>query len=792
MQFSEHWLREWVDPPVPTETLVEQLTMAGLEVESVRPVAAEFSGIVIADVTEVHPHAEADELKVCQVSIGHGKTSTVVCAAPNVRVGMRAPFADVGATLPEGRRITAAEIRGVESQGMLCSAAEIGLGGDDGEGLMELPADAPLGKDLHEFLSLEDSSIEVAITPNRGDCLSIAGIAREVGVLNGCEVHGPPYEPVQDAIKDTQSIEIDAPEACPRYVGRVIRGVNLSVCTPIWMCERLRRSGLRSVNAVVDVTNYVMLELGQPMHAFDLEKLHGAVHVRYSNGNERLQSLDGQDIALESDTLVIADEQRVLALAGIIGGVDSGVSEATQHIFLESAFFSPRAIAGRARRFGLHTDSSYRFERGVDFELQRRAVERMTALLVGICGGEPGPVVDRCFKDNLPKRVPITLRSARLERLVGLSIPDKTVNDVLAKLGMEFKHSKGAWKVTPPSFRFDVAIEADLIEEVVRVQGYDMIPSRIPQGGLKIQGSRESQVPLSNIRQTLVDRGYHEAITYSFVDPKLQALLALNDHAIPLANPIASDMSVMRTSLWPGLVQALMYNQKRQQVRVRLFECGLVFRQGVELEQENMLAGVITGAAYAEQWGIPARPADFYDLKGDVEALLRLASDPGEVDFRPVDHPALHPGQAAGIFRQGRRVGLMGSLHPAIARDLEISQTVLVYELQLCEVMQERLPRFIQPSKYPSIRRDIALVVDKAVPATDVLDFVAKSATDVLKHLQLFDVYEGEGIDPGKKSLALGLTFQGSSSTLIDGEVDAIVEGIVRGLKKKFGITLRE
>ena len=570
MQFSEHWLREWVDPPVPTETLVEQLTMAGLEVESVRPVAAEFSGIVVADVTEVHPHAEADELKVCQVSIGHGKTSTVVCAAPNVRVGMRAPFADVGATLPEGRRITAVEIRGVESQGMLCSAAEIGLGGDDGEGLMELPADAPLGKDLHEFLSLEDSSIEVAITPNRGDCLSIAGIAREVGVLNGCEVHGPPYEPVQDAIKDTQSIEIDAPEACPRYVGRVIRGVNLSVCTPIWMCERLRRSGLRSVNAVVDVTNYVMLELGQPMHAFDLEKLHGAVHVRYSSGNERLESLDGQDIALESDTLVIADEQRVLALAGIIGGLDSGVSEATQHIFLESAFFAPRAIAGRARRFGLHTDSSYRFERGVDFELQRRAVERMTTLLVGICGGEPGPVVDCCFKDNLPKRVPITLRSARLERLVGLSIPDKTVNDVLAKLGMEFKRSKGAWKVTPPSFRFDVAIEADLIEEVVRVQGYDTIPSRIPQGGLKIQGSRESQVPLSNIRQTLVDRGYHEAITYSFVDPKLQALLAPNDHAIPLVNPIASDMSVMRTSLWPGLVQALMYNQKRQQVRVRL------------------------------------------------------------------------------------------------------------------------------------------------------------------------------------------------------------------------------
>ena len=617
---------------------------------------------------------------------------------------------------------------------------------------------------------------------------------------------------------------------------------------------------------------------------------------------------------------MIADEQRVLALAGIIGGLDSGVSEATQHIFLESAFFAPRAIAGRARRFGLHTDSSYRFERGVDFELQRRAVERMTTLLVGICGGEPGPVVDCCFKDNLPKRVPITLRSARLERLVGLSIPDKTVNDVLAKLGMEFKHSKGAWKVTPPSFRFDVAIEADLIEEVVRVQGYDTIPSRIPQGGLKIQGSRESQVPLSNIRQTLVDRGYHEAITYSFVDPKLQALLAPNDHAIPLVNPIASDMSVMRTSLWPGLVQALMYNQKRQQVRVRLFECGmvfrrgaeleqenmlagaisgaayaeqwgiparpadfydlkgdveallrlasdpgevdfrpdheaitysfvdpklqallapndhaiplvnpiasdmsvmrtslwpglvqalmynqkrqqvrvrlfecgLVFRQGVELEQENMLAGVITGAAYAEQWGIPARPADFYDLKGDVEALLRLASDPGEVDFRPVDHPALHPGQAAGIFRQGRRVGLMGSLHPAISRDLEISQTVLVYELQLCEVMQGRLPRFIQPSKYPSIRRDIALVVDKAVPATDVLNFVAKSATDVLKHLQLFDVYEGEGIDPGKKSLALGLTFQGSSSTLIDGEVDAIVEGILTGLKKEFGITLRE
>ncbi|MCI0400564.1 MAG: phenylalanine--tRNA ligase subunit beta [Gammaproteobacteria bacterium] len=791
MQFSEQWLREWVDPPVPTETLVEQLTMAGLEVESVQPAAPEFRGVVVAEIVNVDTGGAAEQLQVCQVRFAKRKPSTVVCGASNVRAGMRAPLAVVGAVLPGGRRLAVTTVRGITSEGRLCSPAELGLG-DDRERLMELPADAPPGKDLREFLALDDKIIELAITPNRGDCLSIAGVAREVGVLTACKVQGPAYKGVQDVIKRAHPVEIDAPDACPRYVGRVIRGVNMVAPTPIWMRERLRRSGLRSINAIVDVTNYVMLEVGQPMHAFDLNKLDGAIHVRYANDGERLQTLDGQELALSGDTLAIADERRVLALAGIIGGLDSAVSETTRDVFLESAFFTPRLLAGRARRYGLHTDSSHRFERGVDFELQRRAVDRATALILEICGGEAGPIVDHCFQRNLPRRRPITLRARSVERLVGVSMPDEAISDILAKLRMQVEGDGGVFEVTPPSFRFDVEIEADLIEELVRVRGYHTIPSRVPQGRLKILGCQASRVPLSRVRQVMVDRGYQEVITYSFVDPILQARLAPNARAIPLTNPLASDMSVMRTSLWPGLVQTLIHNRNRQQARVRLFECGLVFRGGTPLEQENMLGGAITGTPYTEQWGMPAVHADFYDLKGDVEALLRLASDLDSVEFRSAEHPALHPGQAAGIYRKDRRVGLIGSLHPAIAQALDLRQTVLVFELQLCAITEGQLPRFTLPSKFPSVRRDLAVMVDQAVPAADVLDFVAKSATDVLKNLQLFDVYEGEGIDPGKKSLAMGLTFQGSSSTLIDEEVDALVEGILAGLKKQFGITLRQ
>ena len=792
MKFSEKWLREWVDPPVSTEELAHQLTMAGLEVDAVEPVAGEFSKVVVGRVLKVEAHPDADKLRVCEVDVGGDEPLQIVCGAANVREGLRAPVALVGAKLPGGFRIKKSKLRGVPSHGMLCSASELGLA-EQSDGLMELPDDAPVGADLRDYLDLDDVTIELGLTPNRGDCLSIAGVAREVGVLNRLPVAGPEIPPQANAIKDTLAVHLEAPEDCPRYVGRIIRGIDPAATTPLWLQEKLRRCGLRSLGPVVDVTNYVLLELGQPMHAFDLARITGGIHVRHATEGEKLTLLDGQEVTLTEGTLVIADERAPLALAGIMGGAESAVGDATTDIFLESAWFSPLAIAGRARSYGLHTDSSHRFERGVDPELQLQALERATFLLLEIVGGQAGPVIEQVVSEHLPPRTPVRLREARIERVLGTAIPADEVVDTLSRLGMRVEAGEGNWQVTPPSFRFDIAIEVDLIEEVGRIHGYDNLPETTPAVHLRMPQRPEAQVSLARIRERLVDLGYAEAITYSFVDPDLQKRLDPDHPAIELANPIASDMGVMRTSLWPGLLQAAQYNLNRQQNRLCLFECGLRFiRQEPEIKQEMMVSGVLSGSVAPQQWGIPPRNVDFFDAKGHVEALLDLTGRREDFTFKADSHPALHPGQSAAIVdRDGRTVGRVGALHPAQAAALGLSQTVYLFELEADILQKGRVPAYRPLSKYPSIRRDIALVVDADVPAGQVLETIREAGAEHLTDIQLFDMYTGEGIDLGRKSLALGLTLQDLSRTLKDTEVEAEVDRILDVLNKKLGATLR-
>ncbi|MFZ5593467.1 MAG: phenylalanine--tRNA ligase subunit beta [Pseudomonadota bacterium] len=793
MKFSEQWLREWVSPAVTTTELCDQLTMAGLEVDAVTPVAPAFDKVVVGEVLEVAPHPDAERLKVCRVNVGAAEPLQIVCGAANVRVGLRVPAALAGARLPGGLEIKKAKLRGVESCGMLCSAKELGLA-ESSNGLMVLPADAAPGADVRAWLRLDDVTIELGVTPNRGDCLSVAGIAREVAALNRSTISSPQAVEVPAAIADVLCIEIAAPEACPRYIGRAITGINRAAETPLWMRERLRRSGVRSIHPVVDVTNYVLLELGQPMHAFDLNKLVGGIRVRYAQTGETITLLDSQQVTLEAGTLLICDHKQPQAIAGIMGGLDAAIGDTTDSLFLESAFFAPQVISGHARRYGLHTDSSHRFERGVDPELPRRAMERTTALLLEIAGGQAGPVVEAADEAHLPARKPIVLRMARVKRLLGADIPSTRIEEDLERLGMDVTIQAEGWRVTPPGFRFDIAIEADLIEEIGRIYGYSALPASRPQGELTISTQPEARVDLGRIRQVLVDRGYQEAITYSFVDPALQRLLDPQTHPLPLANPISADMAVMRTTLWPGLMQALMYNQNRQQTRARLFESGVKFiSQDDEIKEEKLISGVISGDLYPEQWGQPSRPVDFYDAKADVEALLALTAQPGDFVFTPQQHPALHPGQSALIRRRdGETVGWVGALHPAIERELGLTDRALLFELRLAVIVQAKLPRFRELSKYPAIRRDIAVIVDDAVSSQAVRECIANTAGELLQNLQLFDVYRGKGIEPGRKSLALGLTWQDVSRTLTDQDIDALMERVVGKLQSDLGAKLRD
>lgn len=790
MKFSERWLREWVDPPVSTEALAEKLTLSGLETETVTPVAPPFSGVVVAEVLEVQPHPDAERLRVCQLGVGSGEPQQVVSGAANVRAGMRVALATVGAVLPGGKRIDKAKLRGVASSGMLCSAVEVGLA-ESADGIMELPADAPLGQDIRDYLQLDDACIELNLTPNRGDCLSIRGIAREVAAEHRCALKAPAIEPVRNEIDDRFPVEVLAPADCPRYVGRVIRGLNPDAVTPLWMAERLRRCGLRSINAVVDITNYVMLELGQPMHAFDVATLSGGIRVRRAVDGEAIDLLDGQTVTLSVEALVVADHARAVAMAGIMGGQPTAVTVTTTDVFLESAFFAPAALAGQARRYKLQTDSSHRFERGVDFELQALAAERATRLILAICGGRAGPLIDVTDAKHLPRPPATRLRRERLRRILGFAVADAEVEETLGSLGLHVEAGNDGWTVTPPSYRPDLTLEVDLIEEVVRIGGYERVPCPMPHGGFRLPPVPEGgQPPAVRLRQLLCDRGYQEAITYSFVEPAINDRFAEPGEAVALANPISRDMSVMRVSLWPGLIRALAHNQSRQHERVRLFEIGRIFsfREG-KLRQVNRVAGIVAGTTLPAQWGVPARSADFFDVKADVEALLGAKWASCRVSR--AQHRSLHPGQSAIITAHGV-IGALGALHHDLIKDYDLKGPVYVFELDWDFLTRPNVPQYRPLSKFPSVRRDLSLSLARSITAEEVLDCVRKGAPAALRDLQLFDVYQGEGIDSGKKSIALGLIFQESSSTLIDGDVEAMVADIVGRLASELGAALRE
>ncbi|MCS3470851.1 phenylalanyl-tRNA synthetase beta chain [Pseudomonas sp. JUb42] len=792
MKFSEQWLRGWVSPQVSRDELVARLSMAGLEVDSVTLAAGVFSGVVVGEVLSTEQHPDADKLRVCQVSNG-SETFQVVCGAPNVRPGLKIPFAMIGAELPGDFKIKKAKLRGVESNGMLCSQSELQVG-EGNDGLMELPADAPVGQDFRVYLELDDASIEVDLTPNRGDCLSVAGLAREVGALYDAKVTRPQIAAVPVTHDEVRSVEVLAPKACPRYLGRVIRNVDLSRPTPLWMVERLRRSEVRSIDAAVDITNYVMLELGQPLHAFDLAEINGGIRVRMAQEGEKLVLLDGQEVSLRADTLVIADHQRALAIAGVMGGEHSGVSSTTRDIFLESAFFDQIAVAGKARSYGLHTDASHRYERGVDWQLAREAMERATGLLLEITGGEAGPVIETVSEQDLPSIAPVTLRAERIEQMLGMQMDAAEIERLLSALGLTISsETAGQWRVEVPSHRFDISLEVDLIEELARLYGYNRLPVRYPQARLAPQANAESRAGLPALRRLLVARGYQEAITYSFIDPKWFELFNPGVAPLLLANPISNDMAAMRSSLWPGLVKALQHNLNRQQDRIRLFESGLRFVGQLDgLKQEPMLAGVICGSRLPEGWAQGRDAVDFFDIKADVEAVLGFSGALDEFTFTPGQHPALHPGQTARIERDGREVGYLGALHPELVKSLGLDRAVFVFELILDEVVTGRLPKFHELSRFPEVRRDLALLADLDVPASSVLDVIRENAGEWLTDLRLFDVYQGKGIDPHRKSLAVGLTWQHPSRTLNDDEVNATTHAILTSLEERLNATLRK
>ncbi len=790
MKFSEKWLREWVNPALDTEAFGHQLTMAGLEVDAIEPVAAAFTNIVVGEVLDVVQHPDADKLRVTKVNTGT-ETLQIVCGAANVRAGLRVPVAVVGAELP-GLKIKQAKLRGVESFGMLCSAQELGLVAS-ADGLLELPADAPIGKDIRDYLQLDDFAIELGITPNRGDCLSIRGLAREAGVLNKLPVQLPQFAAVQAMHDEVLPVTLQAADACPSYAGRVVRGVNAKSATPLWMVEKLRRCGVRSISAVVDVTNYVLLELGQPMHAFDKARLSGGIVVRQAREGEELELLDGQTVTLRADTLVIADAEKVLAMAGIMGGQGSAVGDDTRDIFLESAFFEPLAVAGKARSYGLHTDSSHRFERGVDFALQLEAIERATGLILSICGGEPGPVGLVSVTDRLPERQPISLRAVRIRQLLGIELAAADVEDILARLGLKVERAAGGWRVTPPSWRFDIGIEVDLIEELARIHGYDNFPSSVPQAALRLPAKSETRPGEGRLKRLLVDLGWQEAITMSFVEPGLLAKFDPASRPLALANPISADLSVMRTTLWAGLIKALQYNQNRQQGRVRLFETGLRFVPGKDgLVQERMLSGVACGSLAQELWSNSKNAIDFFDIKGNIESLFALLGASDRVAFKAAEHSALHPGQTAEIVMEGRRLGWAGRLHPQLQDDLGLTGPVYLFEICLDALPDGTLPVAHELSRFPEVRRDIAVLAGSAVPADAILAAVRDAAGSELQACRLFDVYAGQGVADDQRSLAIGMVWQHPERTLQEDEVQGRVEAVLNLLKTRFGVVLRD
>lgn len=797
MRFSENWLREWVNPDLSTEDLAHQVTMAGLEVDAIEGAVPEHSGVVIGQILTAEPHPDADKLQVCKVDVGDLAENPlqIVCGAKNARAGLKVACAMVKAKLPGDFKIKKSKLRGVESMGMLCSEKELGLA-ESSDGIMELAEDAPLGVTLKEFYQLDDQCIELGLTPNRSDCLGLEGVARDVAAITKCDFKALAIDEVSAQIDAQLPIQISAPEHCPRYVGRIIKDINIHAKTPLWMVEKLRRCGVRSISPTVDITNYVMLELGQPMHAFDLATIAGGINVRLAEQDEELELLDGQTIKLKADNLVIADHEKALALAGIMGGEASSVTDKTNDILLESAFFSPQLIAGKARSHGLHTDSSHRFERGVSAQLQHRAIQRATQLMLDIVGGTPAEVVEQVHEAHIPQQNSIEFEYSSIKKLLGVEIEKSEVTAMLERLQMQVDETASGWIVTAPAFRFDIQIEADLIEEVARIYGYDNLPVSMPQAPMEMAACPEAQISEKNIRNTLVALDYQEVINYSFVDPKNQKLIDPEDHKLRLSNPISEDLSEMRTSMWPGLINSLVYNQNRQQSRIRLFEIGTRFVKSSEnledLNQQSMLGAIISGSRFSEQWGEKGQSIDFFDLKADLEAVLSLGGNLGSYRFEADKHPALHPGQTARVFRDDKAIGWIGTLHPSVAKQLQVKNQAVLFEVELQEVLEASIPSFKVLSKFPAIRRDIALVVDNQIPVEDILSTIKQNAGQTLTDVLLFDQYTGAGIDVEKKSLAIGITLQEQSRTLTDQDVDKIIDDILQALEQQHGARLRD
>ncbi|AWG95028.1 phenylalanine--tRNA ligase subunit beta [Actinobacillus pleuropneumoniae] len=795
MKFNESWLREWVNPAVSTEQLCDQITMLGLEVDDVEPVAGAFSGVVVGEVVECAQHPDADKLRVTKVNVGGDRLLDIVCGAPNCRQGLKVACATEGAVLPGDFKIKKTKLRGQPSEGMLCSYSELSIK-EDHSGIIELPADAPIGKDFREYLDLNDVAIEISLTPNRADCLSIAGIAREVGVINRAEVKAPVISEVPATIADKVAVELQAPEACPRYLARVVKNVNVKATSPLWLQEKLRRCGIRSIDPIVDITNLSLLELGQPMHAFDASKIDGAIQVRMAKEGEELVLLDGTTAKLQPNTLVIADSKGALAMAGIFGGEASGVNENTTDVVLESAFFAPLAITGRARQYGLHTDASHRFERGVDPQLARDAMERATALLLEICGGEAGEIVEAVSEQHLPKRNTVTLRRSKLDAVIGHHIEDETVTDILTRLGLNVIFANDSWTAVAPSWRFDIEIEEDLIEEVARIYGYNSIPNNSPLAHLTMKGTPEKLLEVNRIRTALVDSDYQEVVTYSFVDPKKQALLHPNQEALILPNPISSEMSAMRLSLLTGLLDTIAYNQSRQQTRVRIFEGGLRFIPDAAAEsgirQELVFGAAIVGDKRPVHWESKGEAVDFFDLKGDMERVLSLTSARHDLKFVAKQFPALHPGQSAAIMLDGKEIGFIGSVHPSIVQKLGIKGKPVVFEILGDAIANRPVPAAKEISKFPANNRDIAVVVDENVPAGDVLDACRHAGGVKLVAVNLFDVYRGANLAAGKKSLAISLTVQDTEKTLEEEEISTVIQAVLAELAQRFQAYLRD
>lgn len=792
MKFSEHWLRQHVRIDASRDALVATLTAIGLEVEDLASLGDGLDGVVVARIVDCERHPEADRLQVCRVDIGQGAPLQVVCGAPNARAGLVAPLAMVGARLGE-TTIHAATLRGVASNGMLCSAKELGIDAD-ASGLLELPDDAPLGAPLADYLGLPDASIELKLTPNRADCFSIRGIAFDVAAACGSQVVELDATPVPALVDAALPVELHAGADAPRYVGRVIEGIDATRATPVWMAERLRRSGIRPVSLVVDVTQHVMLELGQPMHAFDRDLLRGPVGVRRARAGEAVTLLDGRNAVLDDAFLVITDADRPVALAGVMGGMDTRVTDATKNVFLEAAHFAPGAIIGRGRRLGLHTDAGHRFERGVDPDLPRVAIETATRLIVELAGGAPGPVTEAVLVDALPRPTAIHLRRDRLARVLGTTVDDGAVARILRALGLEVTDAADGWQVVAPTRRFDLAIEEDLVEEVARIHGYDAIPATLPGGAVPVARGG-AQIGEGDVRRRLAARGFLEAINYAFVDAQALARWQADDGAVPLANPLSAELSVMRTRLLPGLVDALARNTARQQPRVRLFELGNVFgrAQGADASTAPVetlrVAAVACGTARGEQWGDPARGVDFHDLKGDLESLAALSG--ARLDFRPSDPPHGHPGRSATVLRDGVRIGWIGQLHPRLQQALGINADVSGFELDLAPLLERDVPRARALSRFPSVRRDLAFVVAQDVPWAALEDTIRREAGPALQALRLFDRYLGKGVETGFKSLAMGLILQEDSRTLTDRDVEGIVATVVAALQREYGAVVR-